>query len=188
MSIDHKKIANRVIELSGGKESLNAEMEAKLTAIIKKWNQDVDAIGKILRSHLFVEHFVTECLKAFNPNLSNLQNARLTFMQKLSLVEGYSEETKELSVGIKRLNKVRNQLAHRLEAKVTDQDKKSLLSVNSFKHLREALAAPSKPSDDNLDVLEDFAKHVGLRLEALADPDSLSNRFAQAISEQASET
>jgi hypothetical protein len=183
LEIDHKKIIERVIELSGGKQSLNEEMENELAAINKKWNQDVNTIGRILRAHLFVEYFVTECLKAYNPKLGNLQNARLTFSQKLSLIENYSKEIKELSVGIKRLNKIRNLLAHRLEAKVTDQDKEVLLSVNSFKYLREALAAPSTPSEDNLDILEDFAKHVGAWLVAIADTNSLSRRFSQAMTE-----
>ena len=117
-----------------------------------------------------------------------MKGARLTFSQKLTLIENYSAETKELASGIKRLNTIRNQLAHRLEAKVTDQDKESLLSLKSFKVLREELAKPNPPSSDNLDVLEDFAKHVGSRLASLADSDDLSTRISLAMSELASET
>lgn len=161
MNIDYEHVTKRVIELSGGKDKLNNEMDEKLAKINEKWNQNIDAIGRILRAHLFVEHFVTECLEAFNPKLGNIKEARLTFAQKLTLIENYSEETKELSKGIKRLNKIRNQLAHNLESTVSDQDKESLLSVSFFKTLREELAKPGKASDDNLVVLEDFAKHVG---------------------------
>ncbi|MEM5534634.1 hypothetical protein [Pseudoalteromonas arctica] len=188
MNIDHEYVAKRVIELSGGKDKLNEEMDSKLARINEKWNQDVDAIGRILRAHLFVEHFVTECLVSFNPALGNIKEARLTFAQKISLIEDYSDETKELSTGIKRLNKIRNQLAHNLSGNVTDQDKESLLSVTSFKALREALAKPGVPSSNNLDVLEDFAKHVGGRLESLADPDSLAKRYEQVFNEQAAKT
>ena len=183
MDIDHNEIAKRVIELSGGKQKLNEKMDQKLAQINDKWNQDVGAIGRILRAHLFVEHFITECLIAFNPALGDLEKARLSFAQKLALIEDYSPETQELAVGIRRLNKIRNQLAHNLEAKVTDKDKESLLSVKTFSALRVALAKPEAPSDDNMDVLEDFAKHVGSRLESLADPDSLANRFQQALLE-----
>jgi hypothetical protein len=56
------------------------------------------------------------------------------------LIEGYSEETQELSKGIKRLNKIRNQLAYRLAGTVTDQDKEYFLSVLYFKALRNELA------------------------------------------------
>lgn len=188
MSINHEYVAKRVIELSGGKDKLNKEMDAKLAKINEKWNQDIDAIGRILRAHLFVEHFVTECLVSFNPKLGDIKEARLTFSQKLALIESYSEETKELSKGIRRLNKIRNQLAHSLSGAVTDQDKESLLSVASFKALRAELAKPGMPSEDNLVVLEDFAKHVGGRLASLADPDSLAKRFEQVFSELANET
>jgi len=181
--IDHGEVAKRVIELSGGKEMLNEEMDQELATINEKWDQDVGAIGRILRSHLFVEHFITECLVAFNPALGNLEKARLSFAQKLALIEDYSPELQELAVGIRRLNKIRNQLAHNLEATVTEQDKQSLLSVRTFKALRDALAKPGTPSDDNMDVLEDFAKHVGGRLSSLADPNSLANRFQRAIQE-----
>ena len=188
MNIDHQYVAKRVIELSGGKEKLNDEMDSKLARINEKWNQDIDAIGRILRAHLFVEHFVTECLVSFNPALGNIKEARLTFSQKIALIENYSDETKELSTGIRRLNKIRNQLAHNLEGNVTEQDKESLLSVTSFKALREALAKPGVPSIENLDVLEDFAKHVGGRLASLADPDSLAKRYEQVFRELAEET
>ncbi|MBT1443414.1 hypothetical protein KJI95_02605 [Shewanella sp. JM162201] len=188
MNIDHEQVVKRVIELSGGKDKLNEEMDSKLAKINEKWNQDVDAIGRILRAHLFVEHFITECLVSFNPALGNIKEARLTFSQKLTLIEGYSEETKELARGIKRLNKIRNQLAHNLSGTVTDQDKESLLSVMSFSTLRDELAKPEMPSDDNLVVLEDFAKHVGARLSSLADPNSLARRFERVFNELANKT
>ncbi|MDO3385352.1 hypothetical protein QWI17_05800 [Gilvimarinus sp. SDUM040013] len=183
MEFDHESIAKRVVELSGGKEKLNEEMDQKLARVNEKWNQDVGAIGRILRAHLFVEYFITECLIAFNPALGNPDKARLSFAQKLALIEDYSPELQELAGGIRRLNKIRNQLAHKLEAQITDQDRESLLSVKSFRALREQLAKPGTPSDNGMDVLEDFAKHVGSRLSSLADPDSLAKRFQQAFHE-----
>jgi hypothetical protein len=188
LDIDHRDIAKRVIELSGGKQKRNDETDQKFARINEKWDQDVGVIGRILRAHLFVEHFITECLIAFNPALGGLEKARLSFAQKLALIEDYSPETQELAVGIRRLNKIRNQLAHNLEAMLTDQDKESLLSVKTFRALREELAKPGTPSDNSMDVLEDFAKHVGSRLNFLADPDSLANRFRQALRESAQRT
>lgn len=188
LDIDHQKVARRVIELSGGKDKFIEEMDSEIAKINQKWAQDVDAIGRILRAHLFVEHFVTECLVSFNPALGDIKDARLTFAQKLTLIEDYSVETKDLARGIKRLNKIRNQLAHNLSGKVTDEDKESLLSIMSFRALRNELAKPASPSDENLVVLEDFAKHVGARLSSLASPNSLSKRFEQVFSELANKT
>lgn len=183
LELDHERVAKRVIELSGGREKLIEETQRNLSRLTDKWNQDVGAMGRILRAHLFVEHFITECLITFNPGLGDVAKARLSFAQKLALIEDYSQELRELSVGIGRLNGIRNRLAHDLEAEITDQDKNSLLSVRSFRALREELSKPESPSEDGLDVLEDFAMHVGMRLSSLADPDSLGKRFQVALQE-----
>jgi hypothetical protein len=79
LNIDHELVARRVIELSGGKDKLNKEMDSKLAKFNEKWNQDIDAIGRILRAHLFVEYFITECLVSFNPSLGDVKETRLTF-------------------------------------------------------------------------------------------------------------
>jgi len=188
MNIDYTQVAKRFIELSGGKDKLNEEMDSKLSAINQKWNQDIDAIGRILRSHLFVEHFITECLIFFNPNLSHARDVRLSYSQKLKFIEGYSNEIRDLAPGIRRLNKIRNRLAHTLEATVSDEDTNVILGIASFRCLREESAKPDFASNDSLDVLEDFAKHVGCRLDSLADNDSLAKRFAIAIGELTVET
>jgi len=65
---------------------------------------------------------------------------------------------------IRRLNKIRNQLAHNLEAKVTAQDKDSLLSVKTFRALREALAEPGSPSDDRAVSNSKYKIRDGLHL------------------------
>jgi hypothetical protein len=38
VDIAHQKLAQKVIELSGGKDALNAEMDRKLSLINEKWN------------------------------------------------------------------------------------------------------------------------------------------------------
>jgi hypothetical protein len=188
LNIDHELLARRVIELSGGKDKLNEEMDSKLAKINEKWNQDIDAIGRILRAHLFVEHFITECLVSFNPSLGDVKEARLTFSQKLTLFKAIRKKLRNCLKELSDLTKSENQLAHRLAGTVTDQDKEYLLSVLSFKALRNELAKPGEPSDDNLVVLEDFAKHVGGWLSSLADPDYLAKRFEQVFDELANKT
>lgn len=185
---DHKRIAKRVIELSGGRKKLIEETQRNLSRLTDKWNQDVGAMGRILRAHLFVEHFITACLITFNPGLGDVAKARLSFAQKLALIEDYSQELRELSQGIARLNRIRNRMAHNLEAQVTDQDRTSLLSVKTFKALREDLSKPGSPSENGIDVLEDFAKHVGIRLSSLADPASLARRFEIAFHQHGEKT
>ena len=188
MESHYTKIAKRVIELSGGKNALNAETEKALEEFNARWDQNIESMGRILRSHLVLEYYITKCLKALNPNLDNLDRARLTFNQKFELIKPYSIETEVLAVGIKRLNKIRNRLAHTLEETVNEQDAEIFLSIEYFRSLREALAKPHLPSSDSLDVLEDFAKFASQWLDSLSNPNSLSKRFEQAFSELGTET
>ncbi|MFX5756849.1 hypothetical protein ABTE27_23140, partial [Acinetobacter baumannii] len=56
-------LANRVLELLGGREAAIASMEAEYHALKERWKQDVDTIGRILRAHLHVEYYLTEHLQ-----------------------------------------------------------------------------------------------------------------------------
>jgi hypothetical protein len=47
-----------------------------------------------------------------------------------------------------------------------------LLSIDFFREFRKAGASPGTPSDDPIAVLEDFAKCVGIMLEAASNPNS----------------
>jgi hypothetical protein len=181
-------LIQRVIELSGGKAALNLATDQKLAFINEKWSQDVITIGRILRAHLFVEYFMTDCLSSISPNLGSLEKAKLSFSQKVSLFGDSSAGIGRLLPGIKRLNAIRNRIAHTLRAEITEEDISVILSDVYFKALRNELAKPGKPSCDKLDVIEDFAKHVGSCLESEGDPNSLSKRFAQAFEEFGNET
>lgn len=67
--------------------------------------------------------------------------------------------------GIKRLNAIRNRLAHRLDAKVAEEDAEVFLSDEIFKSMRIEGAKPGIPSNDPLDILEAFAQHVSVVLQ-----------------------
>ncbi|MGH9822401.1 MAG: hypothetical protein ACREDR_04010 [Blastocatellia bacterium] len=40
LDVDFEQVARRVIELSGGKERLSREIQAKLEQVNEKWNRD----------------------------------------------------------------------------------------------------------------------------------------------------
>lgn len=127
-------------------------------------------MGRILRAHLFVEHFVTEYLHAKNPSLGDLSAARLTFAQKVELVGGADPAVAYLVPGLRRLNKIRNRLAHTLSTSVTNEDRDAFLLIELFRALRDALASPAVASVEPVDVLESFAQHAGMALNAASDP------------------
>ena len=179
--IDPQRLAKRVIELLGGPEKTAEIGERELDEINSRWNQNIAVIGRILRSHLFVEHYVGEYLETANPRLGSHAKARLSFSQKIALLDPNDPNLISMLPGLKRINVIRNRLAHNLGATVSDEDAKIFLSDKHFTALRNELAEPRSPNRDPLDILEDFANHVSVRL---GKPTKTSEAFAQAIKEE----
>lgn len=167
-----EKFAARVIALHGGREAFLVQTKAQVDELNTRWNQDAVLIGRILRAHLFVEHYLVTYLEARNPNLGKMEDARLSFNQKVELLDRKDPRVSYLVPGIKRLNQVRNRLAHTLSAHVSREDQDSFIAIDLFRALRDALALPGTPSDEPIDVLESFAQHAGMALQSAADPNS----------------
>jgi hypothetical protein len=74
---DPEAFARRVIDLGGGREEFLRLMNESIARISAVWDQDATLIGRILRAHLFVEHFLGEYLRSRNPNLGDLSEGRL---------------------------------------------------------------------------------------------------------------
>jgi hypothetical protein len=161
---DAAGLAQKTIEVLGGREKAFALIEQEFGEINARWNQDVIAIGRILRAHLYVEHYMTEFLDKANPRLGPVDDARLSFAQKLNLLEP-APRIQLVVPGIRRLNAVRNRLAHNLDARVTDEDVQVFLSDGYFKAMRVEGAKPGTPSTDPLDILEAFAQHASSTLQ-----------------------
>jgi len=70
----------------------------------------------ILRGHLLIEELLDNIISLHLKKPSALKDARLTFFQKMRLVQGllgYGKDDSTLKT-IKALNKLRNQISHRL--------------------------------------------------------------------------
>jgi hypothetical protein len=160
-TFDSDKFVQRAFQVFEGSEKLMQCMDEELQHFNLIWTQlDTNAVGRILRAHLVVEHFMTEYLSHANPHLGSIENARLSFAQKVELIGDNEVILREFKPGIRHLNKIRNRLAHNLRVTVTNDDKNALLSVTLFSALRNAAACPGKPSNDGLDIVEDFTKQV----------------------------
>lgn len=153
-------VVKRTIELLGGVERTRQMSSDELNGMNARWQQDVEVIGRILRSHLYIEHYMTEYLEKTNPNLGKVQDARLSFAQKVALLDPNDFRLGEVIEGVKRLNAIRNRLAHRLNASVTQEDAAVFLQAKYFEAIRTELAKPNSPSQDPLDILEEFAKYA----------------------------
>jgi hypothetical protein len=175
------RVTARTIELLGGKDRAREVMDAEFSTMTSRWNQDIDSIGRILRSHLFVEHYLAEYLKKANPRLGDLSDARLSFAQKLALVGNENPRLADVLPGIKHLNKVRNRLAHQLTATVTVEDGDIFLQAKFFKAMREEGAKPGAPSQRPIDILEGFAQYASSQLSS--EFGEFSAAFAMALDE-----
>ena len=178
---DPTSVVNRTIEILGGAERTRQLTDEEFGEMSGRWRQDTESIGRILRAHLYVEHYMTEYLEKSNPQLGSVAEAKLSFAQKVLLLDPRDPRLIEVLDGVKRLNSIRNRLAHRLNASVTTDDALIFLRAPYFKAMREARVAPEIPSNDPLDILEDFAKHAS---HAFTHRFSqVAQAFARALSE-----
>jgi hypothetical protein len=181
---DPHPVMKRTIELMGGPDAVREELEAESAAMKVRWAQDVKAIGRILRAHLYVEHYLTEHLQHVNSRLGDLDEARLTFAQKVHLLDGdWNIGIRQLTPGIKQLNKVRNRLAHSLAGMVTDEDAAVFMSVAMFGEIQKETATLQRKdqSKDPLDVLERFAEFAALCLHRSSS--AFGKAYEQAVKE-----
>ena len=98
----------------------------------------------MLRSHRYLEYYLTEYLRHVNPGLGDLDEARLTFAQKVSLLKSDAGMLSMIIGGIRHLNKIRNRLAHNLTTSVTEDDAGVFLSQEIFKAMRDEGVKQSK--------------------------------------------
>jgi hypothetical protein len=174
-------VVEKTLEILGGKEKAWQKIDSEFFDMQIRWDQDVDVIGRILRSHLYVEHYLTEYLQKANPRLGNLNTVRISFAQKTDLLDPNDSIVKDIIPGVRHLNKIRNRLAHNLSVEITEADVTVFLSNAMFKAFREAGAKPALPSSEPMLVLEKFAQYAASTFNHQFS--SLSVAFKQALAE-----
>jgi hypothetical protein len=182
---DPQLLAKRTIEILGGLEDAREKIDREFLEKKIRWEQDVTSIGRILRAHLYIEYYLTEYVNKANPRLGDLNKMRISFAQKIDLLDPNDPQIKSVIPGIRHLNKVRNRLAHNLEVEVTVEDTKKFLSATGFKPLRDELAKPDTPNEYPLQILEDFSKYAAVILNHQFS--NLGSAFSQALEESANE-
>jgi hypothetical protein len=177
-----KAIGGRAVALLIAEEEADREL---------RWNQNAEFIGRILRAHLYVEHYLTSYLRAINSSLGDLDEARIGFAQKVVLLGTSDVAVSALIGGIRRLNQIRNRLAHHLTVTVTDEDAGVFMSLKPFAddwdgHEILNSEAGGKPlSRLPIDMLEGFAKLAGRTLQVAERKGGAGPRLAlqQALKE-----
>jgi len=166
----------KYIELNGGWDRVIEIASAQQKRLDRLWNRQADPIGRILKAHLIVEHCLTAHLLAHNPNLGGLDKARLSYDQKLNLLDPKIVNVHDALPGLRLLGTIRNRFSHRLEATVTKADADALFAIELFRalYLNENMASAAKEPDDEtervLEIIERFAAYIAIMLDHLADP------------------
>ena len=110
---------------------------------------DHDILGRVLKFHLIVEHYLTNYLQNKFSDL-DFMNARLSFSQKINLISQQDTRAAFVKPGIIELNKIRNKFGHNLGAELTLNDQKEMLKVLKVARLGKTYAEP-------LEVINDFS-------------------------------
>ncbi|MDZ7616867.1 MAG: hypothetical protein U1E05_07685 [Patescibacteria group bacterium] len=184
---DPEAYAKRVIELHGGHDRFFALMDARFREFNAIWDQDAQRIGRVLRSHLAVEHFLAEFIACTNPRIGSLENARLSFSQKVELLSDDDPSISFLKPGLRRLNTIRNRMAHKLRVDITAEDRGALLGIAMFAAMRsESARREGAKPDDPLSVVEQFCMFAASLLHGGAAPErDLWTQAAQIHTEDA---
>jgi hypothetical protein len=171
---DPQTVAKRVIEAHGGIDQAIAIAEKHIAEFNSLWLQDAERIGRILRAHLTVEHFLTRYIEFKNPMLAALTETRITFNQKVDLLHPSDRLASELKPGLRRLNQIRNRLAHNLQVEVRGDDVEVFRGVTIFTAMHNELAKRSGEAlpEDPIAICEAFAKFAAGMLQAGSAADA----------------
>ena len=83
--------------------------------------QEHDVLGRILKCHLIVEHYLDRYLME-KFGLEHIDEARLTFSQKARLLPAAGSAASFVRPGIIKLNTFRNRFGHDLEAEIDEHE------------------------------------------------------------------
>jgi uncharacterized protein YlxP (DUF503 family) len=129
-----------------------------------KWNKiegiEFELVGRILICHLIIEHYLTVFIELEISRKLNLDKIRLTFSQKLKLIED-NEALRERGIikGIEIINKIRNKFSHNLKVVIEKSDIKYLQTVISNIHKKDSITIDEIEYSD-LATIEAFTSMI----------------------------
>jgi hypothetical protein len=84
--------------------------------------QGEDILAVIIRGHLYVEYVLTQLIEEFLAEPRAIEVERLSFKTKVELAIAVGVPIEELRTPLTELNRLRNKLAHNVEATISAQD------------------------------------------------------------------
>lgn len=102
---------------------INYKNFEKLNEMVSKlFEKEEGTIGRVLKCHLVIEKYLNDLLNFHLGPKLDLEKVRLSFNQKLFILEGISDEFFIYGKGIREINSLRNRIAHRLDYDINESN------------------------------------------------------------------
>lgn len=88
-----------------------------------------DEMGVVLKCHLIIEHYIDAFLTVAYPTIVSFERIRITFNQKIELINNNRTTLGHSFKAVKSLNSLRNKFAHKLGYVIQDLD---LLEMENY--------------------------------------------------------
>jgi hypothetical protein len=132
-------------------------------------NDPVDTMGIILKCNLIIENYIDDYLKSAYPTINFEFKDRLTYNQKIELIDNKKMNFHMFINGVKELNSIRNKYAHNLYYKV---------QPNTFSEITKIITiwnnAAGKKVNDGIQLIIDFTVYMCMFLFASKNEISLN--------------
>lgn len=152
-------------------KDIQADFDRHNERFLELASTDHDAIGRVLRSHLVVEHFLNSYLAA-HYDIDEFDELRLSFFQKAKLLPSRNTSAAYVRPGILQLNSVRNKFGHQTNHRIDGHEISAILQVLG-------VARSGTKFENSVEAIEAFAP-VACAFLSLPDPP-LRKLFAEAF-------
>jgi hypothetical protein len=119
--------------------------------ILTLLNTEFDELGLVLKCHMIIEHYIDEFLIVAFPTICQWDKIRLTFNQKLELINNSVTVMGMAYPSIKNLNSLRNKFSHRLAYEIKEEDIKEIKELMTIWY-----NAAGEPVPTGLQLIEKF--------------------------------
>jgi hypothetical protein len=140
---------------------------------INLMNRPHDIIGRLLKCHLVVEHYLERFLSE-HYGIEDVQSAKLGFFNKVALLPAQASSAAFVKPGILKLNSLRNRVGHNLGADISFDD---LGPINGVLNV----ARPGIDFYAPIDAIEAFTTVACTWL--IVPPKNLQHLFTEAFSD-----
>ena len=152
--------------------AIEEHFERENRAFISLTRSNHDVIGRVLKCHLIVEHYLNRFLVA-NFEIDNFDEVRLTFAQKAQLLPDRASAAAFVKPGIVQLNRIRNRFGHSLGAELSAEDLGSMRTILN-------VARRAAVFDTPIEAIEAFTTVACTFL--IVAPPPLQQVFSEAFS------